>query len=194
MQCFTLTALLADEKISVNALPMKPVISNPPPELQWFKTRFGLTWEELAENYSVEEVDQFLKRWRSTYPDDPEAWISSANWNSQQSQQMMLHMSSPEPGIFITAPGSQDGNLGLYRTDEQGSEFVSEGTGTDEARLAEALRLYQEAQHKFPYRVDIYDNLAKFYFTLARPGRRELPDSERKQERCVVQFVPIRHA
>ena len=161
------TAASADEKISVDALPMRPVISNPSPERNWFQARFGLTWDELAANYSVEEVDQFLQRWRSTYPDDPEAWISSANWNRQQSQQSMLHSSTAELGVFVTEPGPE-GSVGLRRPDDQESGFISGGIHTDEPRLSAALRLFQEAQERFPYRVDVYDNLANFYFTLGR--------------------------
>jgi len=160
-----LTTASTKEKISVDALPMKPVISNPRPELDWFKARFGLTWDELAEKYNIEEVDRFLLRWRITFPDDPEAWISSANWNWQQSEQPMIYMSTTEGGAYITGEG-KDGSVGLHRSDERGNEFFSVGSRTDPARLSEALGFFQNAQQRFPYRVDIYEQLASIYLTL----------------------------
>lgn len=167
IEVFLLTSeAFAGQKIDVDALPMKPVISAPSPELKWFKARFSLTWNELAENYSVEEVDRFLQRWRSTYPDDPEAWISSANWNGHQSQQSMLHLNTLEHGTFLTGKGA-DGDGGYVALHSQGGKpnnFLSVSTYTDANRLSKALHFYQEAQKRFPYRVDIYDNLAAFYF------------------------------
>ncbi len=180
IQVFLLTpAAFADQKIDVDALPMKPVISAPSPELNWFKARFGLTWNELAKNYSIEEVDRFLQRWRSTYPDDPEAWISSATWNEQQSQQKQFHLSTSESGTYITEEGSfvyiygkeSDGdreNLAFHSPDEQQGEFMSSSTYIDKNRVSEALRFYQEAQKRFPYRVDVYDGLVALYFRLGQ--------------------------
>ncbi len=187
IQVFLLTpAAFADQKIDVDTLPMKPVISAPSPEMKWFKARFGLTWNELAENYSVEDVDRFLQRWRSTYPDDPEAWISSANWNAQQSQQSMLHMSAPMLGASITGKVSDgDGeDIVIHPLDGKQSEFMSESKYTDKNRLSEALRFYQEVQKRFPYRVDNYENLASFYFILGQYDK--LVDTLRMKSRAIM--------
>ena len=80
-----LPAAMAAGKVSVESLPMKPPIEDPSPGADWFKARFGLSWLELESTYSADDVDRFLKRWRKTYPSDPDAWLSSASWNARQS-------------------------------------------------------------------------------------------------------------
>ncbi|MET0071966.1 MAG: hypothetical protein ABW096_18145 [Candidatus Thiodiazotropha sp.] len=154
----------ASEKVSINELPMKPPIKKNDPNYQWFKARFGLTWEELETSYSVEEIDQFLLRWRNSYPNDPEAWISSANWNWRQAEQPMFYSSTNESGAYITEEGNDDEqSLALNQLNGGGSEFIQIGKFTIEERREEALAIYNDAIQKFPYRTDIYDNIIKFH-------------------------------
>jgi tetratricopeptide (TPR) repeat protein len=157
----SVAATSGGKKIPVDQLPMGPVPASSVKD--WFRARFGLSWSELESRYTTAEVDRFLLRWRNTFPDDAEAWLSSANWNARKSAEEVMHMSAPQDGRSLTQEGAE-GALTLNGANGHTTAFVTETTHYSPARIAEAKRLYEEGERKFPYRLDIYDSHARMLF------------------------------
>lgn len=150
----------------IEDIPMRPLVRDQIENSEWFVQRFGLSWIELENSYSLGEVDAFLSRWRQTFPNDPEAWISSANWNARNSQQTMIFQADPQPGFFVTEGAMDDGTVGMRRVDGQEgaqSSFVTEGQFTDTERYNAAVAFFEVGMKKFPHRVDLYEIYAGFH-------------------------------
>jgi tetratricopeptide (TPR) repeat protein len=151
---------------NIEDIEMRPVLKGKKNDFPWFNERFGLSWFELESAYSEQEIDAFLARWRSTFPDDPEAWISSANWNWRKSQVEMMFQANPQGGFFVTEETIDDETFGIRRADGgegDQSSFVTGGISTDKNRYAHALALYVEGLKKFPNRVDLHEIIADFH-------------------------------
>jgi tetratricopeptide (TPR) repeat protein len=153
----------AVHKVAIDELPMRPVITPGSGVKEWFVARFGLTWNELESRYTTAEVDKFLLRWRATYPNDPEAWLSSANWNARKSQEETVHMSTSQDGMYFADAG-EDGNVILKGADGKTGAFLTESSRYIPERLSAAKRLYEEGERKFAQRLDIYENHARMLF------------------------------
>ena len=89
-----------------------------------------------------------LTEWREKAPDDPDAWIASANYYFNQ-RQMRIEMKEPRPGdITVTDP--RTGKVEHFHEE-------------DKPGMKRAVELLQEATTKFPDHLDIWCGLAFMY-------------------------------
>src|SRR6478609_8687094 len=106
-------------------------------------------YRQLVDQHAEAQIEPLLTEWREKAPDDPDAWITSANYYFNQ-RQMRIEMRSPSPGdIKITDK----------RTGKVGSISFEE----DKPGMKRAVELLQEATTKFPDHLDIWCGLAFFY-------------------------------
>jgi len=106
-------------------------------------------YRQLLDQHAEAQMEPFLTEWREKAPDDPDAWIASANYYFNQ-RQMRIEMKSPSPGD-ITVTDKRTGKVGsiVYEQDKPGME--------------RAVELLQEATAKFPDHLDIWCGLAFMY-------------------------------
>jgi tetratricopeptide (TPR) repeat protein len=110
---------------------------------------FAHRYRQLVDQHAENQIEPLLTEWREKAPDDPDAWITSANYYFNQ-RQMSIDMRSPSPGdIKITDK----------RTGKVGSISLEE----DKPGMKRAVELLQEATTKFPDHLDIWCGLAFFY-------------------------------
>ena len=98
------------------------------------------------------QIDSLLDEWRAKQPNDPEAWITSANYYFNQSVGPMISTKPPEKGDYGLTnkkTGKQSGSIsfkpGVGQTSRQASDLLTEATG------------------KFPDRLDIWCGLTWMY-------------------------------
>jgi len=110
---------------------------------------FAHRYRQLVDQHAEAQIEPLLTEWREKAPDDPDAWITSANYYFNQ-RQMRIEMKEPRPGdTTITDP----------RTGKVGT-IVHE---VDKPGMKRAVELLQEATTKFPDHLDIWCGLAFFY-------------------------------
>ena len=98
------------------------------------------------------QIDSLLDEWRAKQPNDPDAWITSANYYFNQSVGPMISTKPPEKGDYGLTnkkTGKQSGSIsfkpGIAQTSRQASDLLQEATG------------------KFPDRLDIWCGLTWMY-------------------------------
>ena len=91
-----------------------------------------------------------LTEWREKAPDDPDAWITGANYYLGQGQ-IMISKKKPGPGDF---------KLSDEKTGKQAGSISFE---QDKPGIKRAVDLLQEATTKFPDHLDIWCGLAFMY-------------------------------
>ena len=98
------------------------------------------------------QIDSLLDEWRAKQPNDPDAWISSANYYFNQSVGPMISTKAPEKGDYGLTnkkTGKKSGSIsfkpGIAQTSRQASDLLTEATG------------------KFPDRLDIWCGLTWMY-------------------------------
>jgi tetratricopeptide (TPR) repeat protein len=106
-------------------------------------------YRQLVDQHAEREIEPLLTEWREKVPDDPDAWINSANYYFNQ-RQMRLEMREPKPGD-ITVTDKRTGKVGT---------IVHE---VDKPGMKRAVDLLEEATTKFPDHLDIWCGLAFFY-------------------------------
>ena len=114
---------------------------------------YAARFQELKEQKdSGAKVDALLDEWRAHNSDDPEAWITSANYYFNQSVGPTISTKQAEKGDFgLTdqktgkAAGSISFKPGVAQTPRQASDLLKEATG------------------KFPDRLDIWCGLTWIY-------------------------------
>ena len=135
---------------------MKPITKSILQEPNWFKARSGLTWQELEEKFSHDQIDSFLERWRRDYPKDPEAWVSSMNWNWNRSwEQIVTTPEQIESGFHIIKEGV-DGNSDVVGLEGQKASTMRAEAHSDLELRKTCFKLAREGLTKFPYRLDIH--------------------------------------
>jgi tetratricopeptide (TPR) repeat protein len=105
--------------------------------------------KELRERKADAQIEPLLNDWREKRPNDPDAWITSANYYFNQRQ------------VMISRKKSQKGDFSL--TDKTGKQAGSISFESDEAATKRAADLLQQATTKFPDRLDIWCGLAFVY-------------------------------
>jgi tetratricopeptide (TPR) repeat protein len=118
-------------------------------------TRIGLTAEqdyaarfkELREQKADAQIEPLLNEWREKRPNDPDAWITGANYYFNQ-RQVMISTKKPQKGNF---------SLTQKKTGKQAGSISFEA---DRGAIKRAAELLQEATAKFPDRLDIWCGLA----------------------------------
>jgi tetratricopeptide (TPR) repeat protein len=103
-------------------------------------------YRQLLDRHADDQIEPLLAEWREKAPDDPDAWITSANYYFNQRQ---TNISTKKPG-----PGD------ITLTDKKGKPAGSISFEQDEANMKRATDLLQEATTKFPDHLDIWCGLA----------------------------------
>jgi tetratricopeptide (TPR) repeat protein len=106
-------------------------------------------YRQLLDQHAEGQIEPLLTEWREKAPDDPDAWITSANYYFNQRQ---VNISTKKPG-----PGD------ITLTDKKGKQAGSISFEQDKGNMKRAAELLQEATTKFPDHLDIWCGLAFFY-------------------------------
>src|SRR5881296_4688400 len=110
---------------------------------------YAARYDQLKDQHAEAEIEPLLTEWREKAPDDPDAWITSANYYFNQRQ---TNISTKKPG-----PGD------ITLTDKKGKLSGSISFEQDEANMKRAADLLEEATTKFPDHLDIWCGLAFMY-------------------------------
>src|SRR5437773_7200306 len=110
---------------------------------------YARRYRQLLDQHADGQIEPLLAEWREKAPDDPEAWITGANYYFNQRQ---TNISTKKPG-----PGD------ITLTDKKGKQAGSISFEQDKADMKRAADLLQEATTKFPDHLDIWCGLAFFY-------------------------------
>jgi tetratricopeptide (TPR) repeat protein len=111
---------------------------------------YARRYRQLLDQHAEGQIESLLTEWREKAPDDPDAWITSANYYFNQRQ----------PNISPKKPGPGDITLTDKKTGKIAGSISFEQTKPDMNRAAELL---QEATTKFPDHLDIWCGLAFMY-------------------------------
>jgi tetratricopeptide (TPR) repeat protein len=110
-------------------------------------TAFSARYDQLKDQHAKAQIEPLLTEWREKEPDNPDAWITSANYYFNQ-RQVMISTKKAGPGDFKL-------------TDKKtGNEAGSVSFEQDKANIKRAADLLQEATTKFPDRLGIWCGLA----------------------------------
>src|SRR5882762_3609808 len=110
---------------------------------------YAARYDQLKDQHAEAQIEPLLTEWREKAPDDPDAWITSANYYFNQRQTV----------ISTKKPGSDDITL----TDKKGKLTGSISFEQVERSRKRAADLLQEATTKFPDHLDIWCGLAFMY-------------------------------
>jgi tetratricopeptide (TPR) repeat protein len=110
---------------------------------------YAARYDQLKDQHAEAQIEPLLTEWREKAPDDPDAWITSANYYFNQRQ---TNISTKKPG-----PGD------IRLTDKKGKLAGSISFEQDKSNMTRAADLLQEATTKFPDRFDIWCGLAFIY-------------------------------
>ena len=106
-------------------------------------------YRQLVDQHAEAQIEPLLTEWREKAPDDPDAWITSANYYFNQ-RQMRIEMKEPRPGdIPMTDP----------RTGKVGT-IVHE---VDKPGMKRAMKLAPGSDDEISDHLDIWCGLAFFY-------------------------------
>jgi len=107
-------------------------------------------YRQLLDQHAEGQIEPLLTEWREKAPDDPDAWITSANYYFNQ-RQTNISAKKPGPGDF-TLTDEKTGKVAGSISFEQ-----------NEADVKRAAELLEEATTKFPDRLGIWCGLAFIY-------------------------------
>ena len=111
---------------------------------------YARRYRQLLDQHAEAQIEPLLTEWREKAPDDPDAWITSANYYFNQRQ---TNISTKKPG-----PGD------ITLTDKKtGKTAGSISFEQDKPGMKRAVDLLQEATTKFPDHLDIWCGLAFMY-------------------------------
>jgi tetratricopeptide (TPR) repeat protein len=110
---------------------------------------YAARYDQLKDQHAEVQIEPLLTEWREKAPDDPDAWITSANYYFNQRQ---TNISRKKPG-----PGD------IRLTDKTGKLAGSISFEQDKSNMTRAADLLQEATTKFPDRLGIWCGLAFIY-------------------------------
>lgn len=110
---------------------------------------FARRYRQLLDQHAEGQVEPLLTEWREKAPDDPDAWITSANYYFNERQ---TNISTKKPG-----PGD------ITLTDKKGKVAGSISFEQTDGNMKRAVELLQEATTKFPDHLDIWCGLAFMY-------------------------------
>jgi tetratricopeptide (TPR) repeat protein len=108
---------------------------------------YAARFKELSAQKSDAQIEPLLSEWREKNPNDPDAWITSANYHFNQ-RQTIISTKKPQKGDFA---------LTDKKTGKQAGSISFEA---DKGAINRAVELLKEATRKFPDRLDIWCGLA----------------------------------
>src|SRR5215208_959218 len=110
---------------------------------------YARRYRQLLDQHADGQIEPLLTEWREKAPDDPDAWITSANYYFNQ-RQTNISTKKPSPGdITLTdKKGKLAGSISFEQTNEN---------------MKRAADLLTEATTKFPDHLDIWCGLAFMY-------------------------------
>ncbi|MGC2627888.1 MAG: tetratricopeptide repeat protein, partial [Candidatus Udaeobacter sp.] len=111
---------------------------------------YARRYRQLLDQHADGQIEPLLTEWREKAPDDPDAWITSANYYFNQ-RQIMISKKKPGPGDF---------KLSDEKTGKLAGSISFEQTNENMKRAADLLK---EATTKFPDHLDIWCGLAFMY-------------------------------
>jgi tetratricopeptide (TPR) repeat protein len=111
---------------------------------------YAARYDKLKDQHAEAQIEPLLTEWREKAPNDPDAWITSANYYFNQ-RQVVISTKKPGPGDF---------NLTDKKTGKQTGSISFEQDKTNMKRAADLL---EEATAKFPDRLGIWCGLAFLY-------------------------------
>jgi tetratricopeptide (TPR) repeat protein len=111
--------------------------------------QYARRYRQLLDQHAEGQIEPLLTEWREKAPDDPDAWIASANY----------YFNERQPNISTKKPGPGD----ITVTDKTGKLTGSISFEQVEGSAKRAADLLQEATTKFPDHLDIWCGLAFFY-------------------------------
>jgi tetratricopeptide (TPR) repeat protein len=112
--------------------------------------QYAHRYRQLLDQHAEGQIEPLLTEWREKAPDDPDAWITSANYYFNQGQ---TNISAKKPG-----PGD------ITLTDKKTGKLAgSISFEKDKAGVKRAADLLEEATTKFPDHLDIWCGLAFMY-------------------------------
>lgn len=107
-------------------------------------------FKQLREEKADAQIEPLLNEWREKRPNDPEAWVTSANYYFNQ-RQVMISTKKPQKGDFPLTDKKTEKVAGSISFEQ------------DKGNMKRAADLLQEATMKFPDRLDIWCGLAFIY-------------------------------
>jgi tetratricopeptide (TPR) repeat protein len=110
---------------------------------------YARRYRQLLDQHAEGEIEPLLTEWREKASDDPDAWITSANYYFNQRQ---TNISTKKPG-----PGD------ITLTDKTGKPAGSISFEQTHENMKRAADLLNEATTKFPEHLDIWCGLAFMY-------------------------------
>jgi tetratricopeptide (TPR) repeat protein len=110
---------------------------------------YARRYRQLLDQHADGQIEPLLTEWREKAPDDPDAWITSANY----------YFNERQPNLSMKKPGPGDIKLTNKKTGQVGSISFEQIEGS----MKRAVDLLQEATTKFPDHLDIWCGLAFFY-------------------------------
>ena len=110
---------------------------------------YARRYRQLLDQHADGQIEPLLTEWREKAPDDPDAWITSANYYFNQRQ---TNISTKKPG-----PGD------ITLTDKKGKLAGSISFEQTNENMKRAADLLQKATTKFPDHLDIWCGLAFMY-------------------------------
>ena len=110
---------------------------------------YARRYRQLLDQHADGQIEPLLTEWREKAPDDPDAWITSANYYFNQRQ---TNISTKKPG-----PGD------ITLTDKKGKLAGSISFEQTNENMKRAADLLKEATTKFPDHLDIWCGLAFMY-------------------------------
>jgi hypothetical protein len=111
--------------------------------------QYAHRYRQLLDQHAEGQIEPLLTEWREKAPDDPDAWITSANYYFNQ-RQTNISTKKPVPGDITL-------------TDKKGKLTGSISFEQVEGSRKRAADLLQEATTKFPDHLDIWCGLAFMY-------------------------------
>src|SRR5436309_10247061 len=110
---------------------------------------YARRYRQLLDQHAEAQIEPLLTEWREKAPDDPDAWITSANYYYYQRQ------------TNNSTKKHRPGDITL--TDQKGKLAGSISFEQDKGNMKRAADLLEEATTKFPDHLDIWCGLAFMY-------------------------------